>query len=139
MRRCDYCGSEYSLMDKSPDNRKRCYECVPMGDIKAARKKCPSRVIYDKNRIIELKKRREYFKTIISEKKDKCCICGYDRCKAALHFHHKRPEDKKELISMINKFANIEQLIEEMDKCVVLCANCHTEVHYFKYDMDRYE
>lgn len=58
----------------------------------------------------------------------KCAICGYDSCVEALEFHHINPEEKEFAIS--GKF-NIswEKLKHELDKCQLLCANCHRELH----------
>ena len=59
----------------------------------------------------------------------KCSQCGYDRNYAALCFHHLR--DKSFQLD-IRKCSNssMERLIEEVAKCVLLCANCHMEVHH---------
>lgn len=61
----------------------------------------------------------------------KCTICGYDRCQRALEFHHKNPKEKDFSISSMtfNRKELTQDVIEEVDKCVLLCANCHREVH----------
>jgi len=62
----------------------------------------------------------------------KCSKCGYDKCTASLDFHHKDMETKDDGISnKINrrKVRTLEQLIPELDKCVLLCSNCHRELH----------
>lgn len=58
----------------------------------------------------------------------KCKICSYCKCKDALHFHHlrdKKFELQKEVIARIP----LAVVLEEYNKCVLLCANCHSEVH----------
>jgi len=59
-----------------------------------------------------------------------CQVCGYKDSSSALEFHHRYPE-KKEI--EINKFANNNKLtyeqIREIEKCVVLCSNCHKKAH----------
>lgn len=56
-----------------------------------------------------------------------CCIlCGYHRCLRALHFHHLNPFEKDFNIS--EKYS-WEEIKEEIEKCVLLCANCHAEAH----------
>ncbi len=60
-----------------------------------------------------------------------CCqICGYDRCESALHFHHLDPNEKDfgfaQIRASIKAWATI---VEELRKCVLLCGNCHAEVH----------
>lgn len=61
----------------------------------------------------------------------RCESCGYDRNHAALAFHHVDPQDKRfelELRSLSNR--RMSSLRLEAAKCVVLCANCHAEVHH---------
>ena len=60
----------------------------------------------------------------------KCCICGYDKCDSALEFHHLDPSEKETTFGRLR--ANIKswkKIVEEMRKCVMLCSNCHREVH----------
>ena len=61
-----------------------------------------------------------------------CEKCGYDKCKRALSFHHKDPESKLFTVGANNYFKKKkitrEQFIEEMNKCMVLCMNCHMEI-----------
>jgi len=53
--------------------------------------------------------------------------CGYKRCAAALHFHHRDPKEKSFTIARISRSANIDRLKAEIAKCIVLCGNCHAE------------
>ena len=57
-----------------------------------------------------------------------CKKCGEDRF-YLLDFHHLNPEEKDYCISD-NPHAKIETLQEEINKCIVLCSNCHREFHY---------
>ena len=57
----------------------------------------------------------------------KCSSCGYDRCIQALEFHH-LDADKKDF-NISGKIRSWVALEEELKKCVMLCANCHREVH----------
>jgi hypothetical protein len=57
-----------------------------------------------------------------------CCqICGYDKCVRALSFHHLDASHKDFGIGGKSKSWNTIQ--SELDKCILLCANCHAEVH----------
>jgi 5-methylcytosine-specific restriction endonuclease McrA len=58
-----------------------------------------------------------------------CEYCGYDKCAAALEFHHVDPKSKRFSISM-NFHLPWEVLVGEANKCVIACANCHREVHF---------
>ena len=58
----------------------------------------------------------------------KCQCCGYDRSMRALHFHHIDESTKKFAISG-NITRNWADVVEELKKCVLVCANCHMEIH----------
>jgi len=57
-----------------------------------------------------------------------CEFCGYNKNWAALDFHHKDPTTKENEVAQM-KTHSIEKLKIEIDKCLLLCANCHREVH----------
>ena len=57
----------------------------------------------------------------------KCRICGYDECPAAMDFHHLDPYAKDFAISAGS--TSWQRIEPELKKCVLLCANCHREVH----------
>lgn len=58
-----------------------------------------------------------------------CSSCGYDKCFAAIDFHHRNPSEKE--ISPCTLLFRSEKVIrEELHKCDILCANCHREVHH---------
>lgn len=59
----------------------------------------------------------------------KCSKCGYDKNYAALDFHHKDPSDKEFSISKI-RWQSLDKIIPELNKCIILCRNCHSEHHY---------
>lgn len=65
----------------------------------------------------------------IEYKGGKCQRCNYDRCKAALEFHHRDPEEKDFSISRKGFATSWEKVKLELDKCDMLCANCHREEH----------
>ena len=78
--------------------------------------------------------RKRVKEELIAYKGGKCEICGYDKCIAALDFHHINPEEKDFAISNSNIYKNIEALKQEVDKCMLVCANCHRELHYQQDD-----
>lgn len=60
-----------------------------------------------------------------------CSRCGYNTCIEALDFHHIDPNNKEFNIShAIRNSHSWERLKIELDKCILLCANCHRELHY---------
>ena len=68
----------------------------------------------------------------VEYKGGKCSKCNYDKCLSALEFHHRDPEQKDFSISELSKSKNeFNDLIKtELDKCDLLCSNCHRETHY---------
>lgn len=79
----------------------------------------------------KVKIKREELKTFINTKKSNgCSYCGYNTFTECLHFHHRDPSIKEYAIgNMIGNVKKIESIIEEMDKCIVLCVNCHMALH----------
>ena len=61
---------------------------------------------------------------------EQCVLCGYSRCNASIHLHHLDSETKDHTVAqLLRNPRKIELIIEEAKKCVLLCANCHGEVH----------
>jgi len=78
-----------------------------------------------------VKKWRSSTKSRIVESMGGCCqICSYDKCNNALELHHIDPEEKE--LSFGNVMANPkswDNIVKELRKCILLCSNCHKEVH----------
>ena len=65
----------------------------------------------------------------------KCSVCGYDKNLSALEFHHKNPGEKDfQLDSRHLSNTNVEKIMKEVEKCVLLCSNCHREIHHPEQD-----
>ncbi|HNW71612.1 MAG TPA: hypothetical protein PKZ36_00650 [Candidatus Paceibacterota bacterium] len=74
-------------------------------------------------------KRRKKLKTLAIEYKGgQCTACGYKRCVGALELHHLNKSDKKFGIGDKGYTRSWEKIKSELDKCVLLCANCHREI-----------
>lgn len=98
-----------------------CGESNPLnftGKMKSTCKKCHSKDIG--RRLIEAREKA------IEYKGGKCEHCGYDRYRGALEFHHKDPTQKDPYGLKAYK---LDRLFAEVDKCVLLCSNCHREEH----------
>ncbi len=74
-----------------------------------------------------LNNRRKLKEKLVEYKGGKCEICGYDRCIKAMDFHHKNPKEKEFPLTYMNR--KWEILTKEADKCILVCANCHREIH----------
>lgn len=100
-----------------------------------------SETITPKSSYENLKNRRKRIKEELLEYKGgKCQICGYQKCSSALEFHHLNPEEKDFSLSTTSSYKNIDKMKQEVDKCILVCANCHREIHYKllnpEYDSD---
>lgn len=105
-RTCLICEEPFTLKNALANQRQCCYRCMPEG--------------------IQLT--RSMFITKLKEKFDsKCQKCGYDRYSGALEFHHIDPSQKDFTISNMN--FKLTEAVEEIKKCVLLCSNCHKELH----------
>ena len=77
----------------------------------------------------QIKRRRELKTTMKTASGGKCSVCGYDRCLDALQYHHINPSQKSHLVGSMFSTHCKEDIQKEIDKCVLLCANCHQEIH----------
>jgi hypothetical protein len=93
--------------------------------------------------------RRKYLRFKISElrrkiklqcieyKGGKCQHCYYDKCPAALTFHHLDPSQKDFGISSSGISRSFEKCKPELDKCILLCVRCHAELHAKEDEIQR--
>lgn len=121
--RCKECGSKIK-------GRKRHY----------CSKECSESARQDKTRVYTtnannyLRQKRvglERKKELVDSMGGKCSSCGYSKNLAALVFHHKDPKNKTFCLD-IRKLSNTRwgSILEESRKCILLCHNCHMELHY---------
>jgi transcription elongation factor Elf1 len=75
--------------------------------------------------VIDWRRRKKI--ELVEYKGGKCEVCGYNKSVNALQFHHKNPNDKDFTVS--GKSLSFEKLKKEVDKCILVCANCHAEIH----------
>jgi transposase len=102
--------------------------CPDHGDVEFFRRpdgnyrcsKCRTAAVTSWRRRVKLK--------LIERAGGSCVVCGYDRHPSALHFHHLDPGSKSFLLSRNGVTRSFAEAVEEADKCVLLCANCHAEV-----------
>ena len=82
-----------------------------------------------------LKRVREFKNKCVEYKGGKCISCNYKTYAGALEFHHLDSKEKEFEISD-RKNSNFESIKKELDKCILLCSNCHKEIHagFIKYE-----
>lgn len=105
---CVHHGETQFTRDKH-DNHKRCLKC----------------------RSEAVQRRRDKLKILaVNYKGGKCSKCGYDECMGALEFHHLDPSKKDFGLSVRGITRSWDKIKKELDKCILVCANCHREIHY---------
>ena len=107
---CAKCGKKF-IAKENAYNRRYCYECVPLVPKSGAGQRA----------LIK--------KWALEYKGNKCEICGYNKCSEALDFHHLDPQEKDFNLSNRNLILDWQVIKKELDKCQLVCANCHREIH----------
>lgn len=106
IKNCLICGAEFKPRDKNANQRSCCYNCMPEG---------------------EQLMRSDFINLIRQQRGGKCEKCGYNRYLGALDFHHLNPSQKDFTVG--NRDFKLKECIEETKKCIMLCSNCHRELH----------
>lgn len=72
---------------------------------------------------------RKFKQLCVDYKGGKCQLCEYKKYIGSLHFHHRDPSKKEFSISQCRTTVFSDKIKRELDKCDILCSNCHTEEH----------
>ena len=158
-RLCKKCGNRIptriTLNGKihNLQNRKFCVECSPMGKHNTkpddpARESKAGYADWDqehKNRFNQACKVRQYKKGLSTKEElvklagGHCVKCGYNKCLDAFVFHHKDPKQKLFGLNISNIWSHTrKEIMEEFDKCLLFCLNCHAELHREENDKNPY-
>lgn len=119
--KCLYCEKEFKLIPvgkSGGNNRNFCYNCLPINYTRLQRQRRTNELIIDKARQ--------------QKKQIGCSICGYNKNGAALEWHHIDPLEKDGAPAEMLKLGTVEgwnQYQKEIKKCILVCANCHREIH----------
>ncbi len=100
---CQICGRKYVWKGKGSGTKSTCNSCI----------------------VNKYKRIRKLM--IVEYLGGSCKLCGYDKCPGVLSAHH--THDKVFTISGSHT-RKWEVVAEELDKCELLCANCHQELHW---------
>jgi hypothetical protein len=161
MKTCELCSNSFPFIvkidgiNRNLKNRKYCLSCSPFGNHntknlleKQKNKKClncgkeldsskkNSKHCCGSCRVS--KKRKNYKEMGVQYKGGCCLVCGYKKCVRALHFHHLDPNEKDFGVASKGYTRSWEKVKIELDKCVLLCSNCHCEVHENLIDLSKY-
>jgi hypothetical protein len=112
---CDCCKNDFILIKKGSggSNRRFCYECLPAG---------LPRIERNQRRTALMVKMGHDHKLSLG-----CSKCGYKKYGGALDWHH--TDDDKEHNPANALGISWERYLSEVAKCILLCSNCHREVH----------
>lgn len=76
--------------------------------------------------------RQRKLKQMAIDYKGGCCQikdCGYNKYNGALEFHHLDPNEKDFNIGAMKSYTFGDKVKKELDKCILVCSNCHREIH----------
>ena len=76
-----------------------------------------------------IRRRHKIKEMSVEYKGGECEICGYKKYIGALQFHHLEPDKKDFHISQKGHSRSWDKVKVELDKCMLVCANCHSELH----------
>ena len=109
---CLLCGDEFETV-RYGSARKFCFNCSPVGNRGSA--------------ITALRRKsKELGRARLG---GKCIKCGIDKI-YLLDFHHRDPNEKEDALATMSRNYNFDSYFSELEKCDLLCANCHREFHY---------
>ena len=109
---------------------------------------CTNKFKYNKNKerlnynsairqkMVAIKRKLEF----VNLKGGCCSSCGYNKNLSALEFHHMVEHEKSfQLSARELSNTNYDDLLKELDKCLLLCSNCHRELHNKDLNFDNIE
>ena len=127
-----YWVAKYGLEKIKNTNCEVCQKPLTGNQSKFCSIKCKVQTTNHKhqNYIAQQARGLERKKQLIEIAGGECCDCGYKKNISALEFHHLDPDKKSFGIDLRKcSCAKWERLVEEVKKCVLICANCHRERH----------
>lgn len=109
---CPICNKKFRPKSAAANQRICCYDCMPDG--------------------IQLT-RGGFLAKLKEVRGGKCIRCEYNKCLKALEFHHLNPVEKDFTIS--NDHFKLLDAVNESKKCILICSNCHKELHDGLWDI----
>lgn len=133
---CIDCGETKELSSFTKNKKRkdghcsRCRECKNIKDRKIYRSKDK---ISRYNREAHQRRKQRYYKVIkeyLGKDYYECSKCGYTHTiHAPFDWHHVDSSTKEYEVSSMARHSK-ENIIKELDKCILLCSNCHRILHY---------
>lgn len=137
LKQCTKCGrmlplENFRWKDKSKGKKhSQCKECQSRQE----KQRYQTDIIRKEQVLERAKTTKERNVEYINNKKSSygCAKCGEKRY-YVLDFHHKDPLQKKDNINNL-RGCSYETIDKEIDKCIVLCSNCHREFHHLEFEI----
>jgi len=132
-RKCEYCGKKLEKKENKRQLRRdkkfcnqKCHDKFKYENSSKSHKKFKDEYGLNKYTLKGIKKKLE----LIELFGGKCEKCGYNKNISAFDFHHRDPDEKSFEIKVQNlNYKTDEVILEEALKCMLLCSNCHREIH----------
>ena len=113
MKHCNGCDRDLDESNFTIDNDKK-------DGLRTQCKDC------DRDR--QVKRKQETFEPYLAAFNGGCAVCGYNKTKSAIDFHHVESSEKKFAISLMGSYS-AKKIKEELVKTIPLCKCCHHEYH----------
>lgn len=114
----------YTYAMKITHNCQHCGETNPSKFYPRMKSNCKD--CHNKHTWLRMESNVQYAKALYG---NKCSICGYNKCTAALDFHHVDPSTKDPNFKRSRGWSR-DRLLQELKRCILVCANCHREIHF---------
>ena len=141
---CKKCGNNFSNritidnINRVINKRVYCLECSPFNMHNTRQVHLPTRKKHDNQHVWQKKARIERKQELLDFRGGKCRICNYSTYTGALDFHHVKESDKRFILSKsILTCKSMEELKVEAKKTIILCRNCHAEVHAGLHEVEQ--
>lgn len=134
-KKCSKCNIEKDNTEYFFRNKEKeilhsiCKDCKREIDRKSYTKNSNDR--QNKIRESAIRNREKLFLYVDTLRKNSKCSKCNDSRHYVLDFHHLR-DKKKQVMEFVNSGCSLELLKKEIEKCILLCSNCHRELHYFE-------
>ncbi len=103
-----------------------CANCHRLRTRRRHRERLASRTLADGPRSAELRTRWRYHARVLDELRSvPCADCGGVFSQCAMDFDHRDPSTKVRAVTRMISNARIERILAEVEKCDIVCANCH--------------
>lgn len=133
MKKCYTCQAEKPILEFNKNKSRKdglnsiCKDCS----------KQRSKKYYTDNKVVHKQNIRRNTKRYVAELKEwinfvirkNGCSCCFEKAVVCLEFHHVIQSEKEDLVSKLIHSNSRTRLVEELNKCAIVCSNCHRKIH----------